>query len=53
MKKIIIIIIIIIIIKKTLPWSYVISDLNGEETVGTFNEEELPKTSKKNLGLKK
>ena len=38
---------------KTLPWPYVISDLNGEETVGTFNEEELPKTSKKNLGLKK
>ena len=28
-------------IKNTMPWEYVISDLNGEETVGSFYEKEL------------
>ena len=28
-------------IKNTVPWIYVISDLNGEETVGSFYEKEL------------
>ena len=28
-------------IKKTVPWKYVISDLNGEEIVGSFYEKEL------------
>ena len=32
-------------IKKTVPWTYVISDLNGEENVGTFYEKEMQKTS--------
>ena len=32
-------------IKKTVPWTYVISDLNGEEIVGTFYEKELQKTN--------
>ena len=27
-------------IKNTLPWTYVISDLNGEEIVGSFYEKE-------------
>ena len=33
-------------IKNTVPWTYVISDINGEETVGTFYEKQLKKTSK-------
>ena len=39
--------------KNTVPWTYVISDLNGEEIVGSFYEKELQKTNKKNLELKK
>ena len=27
-------------IKNTVPWAYVINDLNGEEIIGTFNEKE-------------
>ena len=34
-------------IKNTVPWSYVISDLNGEEIVGSFYEKELQKTNQK------
>ena len=30
-------------VKKTIPWTYVIGDLNGEETVGTFYQKELQK----------
>ena len=30
-------------IKNTVPWPYVINDLNGEEIIGTFNEKELQK----------
>ena len=37
-------------VKNTVPWTYVISDLTGEEIVGTFCEKELQK--KKNLQLK-
>ena len=36
-------------IKNTVPWTYVISDLNGEEITGRFYEEELLKLVKKNL----
>ena len=32
-------------IKNTVPWTYVICDLNGEPIVGTFYEKELQKTS--------
>ena len=32
-------------IKNTVPWTYVISDLNGEEIVGSFYEKELQKTN--------
>ena len=32
-------------IKNTVPWTYVISDLNGEETAGSFYEKELQKTT--------
>ena len=31
-------------VKNTVPWTYVISDLKGEEIVGTFYEKELQKT---------
>ena len=40
-------------IKNTVPWTYVINDLNGEEIIGTFYEKELQKTNQKNLELKK
>ena len=30
-------------IKHTVPWTYVFSDLNGEETTGSFYEKELQK----------
>ena len=30
-------------IKSTVPWTYVINDLNGEEIIGTFYEKELQK----------
>ena len=32
-------------IKNTVPWNYVINDLNGEEIVQTFYEKELQKTN--------
>ena len=40
-------------VKNTVPWPYVISDLNGEEIVGTFYENELQKQIKNNLEQKK
>ena len=36
-------------IKNTVPWTYVINDLNGEDIIGTFYENELQKTDEKNL----
>ena len=37
-------------IKNTVPWTYVVSDLNDEEITGSFYEKELQKTLlKKNL----
>ena len=39
--------------KNTVPWKYVISDLKGEEIVGTFNENDVQKQTKKRLELKK
>ena len=32
-------------VKNTVPWTYIISDLNGEEITGTFYEKELQKTN--------
>ena len=32
-------------VKNTVPWTYVINDLNGEEITGTFYEKELQKTN--------
>ena len=40
-------------IKNTVPWTYVINDLNGEETIGSFYEKELQKTSQKECRIEK
>ena len=32
-------------VKNTVPWTYVINDLNGEEIIGTFYENELQRTN--------
>ena len=32
-------------VKNTVPWTYVINSLNGEEVIGTFYEKELQKTN--------
>ena len=38
---------------KFLPWTYVISDLNGEKIVGTFYEKELQKTNQEEFRIEK
>ena len=40
-------------VKNTVPWIYVINDLNGEEIIGTFHEKELQKTNQKEFGIEK
>ena len=40
-------------IKKTVPWTYVINDLNGEKIIGTFYEKELQKTNQKEFRIEK
>ena len=40
-------------IKNTVPWTYVINDLNGEEIAGTFSENELQKTNQKEFRIEK
>ena len=40
-------------VKNTVPWTYVISDLKGEETVGTFYEQQLQKTNQKEFRVEK
>ena len=32
-------------VKSTMPWTYIISDFNGEEFFGTFYKKELQKTN--------
>ena len=34
-------------IKNTVPWTYVINDIDGEEIIGTFYGKELQKTNQK------
>ena len=36
-------------VKNTVPWTYVINDLNGEEIIGTFYAKELQKKNSKNI----
>ena len=40
-------------IKNTVPWTYVINDLNGEKIIGTFYEKELQKTNQKEFRIEK
>ena len=40
-------------IKNTIPWTYVISDLNGEKISGSFYEKELQKTRQEKFKIEK
>ena len=40
-------------IKNTVPWTYVINDLNGDEIIGTFYEEELQGTNQQEYSIEK
>ena len=40
-------------VKSTVPWTYVINDLNGEEIIGIFYEKELQKTNQKEFRIVK
>ena len=40
-------------IKNTVPWTYVISNLNGEEIAENFYEKELQKTNEKEFRIEK
>ena len=40
-------------VKNTVPWIYVINDLNGEEIIGIFYEKELQKTSQEEFRIEK
>ena len=40
-------------IKNTVPWTYIINDLNGEEIIESFYEKELQKTNQKEFRIKK
>ena len=39
-------------VKNTVPWTYVINDLNGEEIIGTFYEKELQKTNQEEFRIR-
>ena len=40
-------------VKNTIPWTYLISDLNGKQIVGSFDEKELQKTNQKEFRIEK
>ena len=40
-------------VKNTVPWTYIINYLNGEEIIGTFHEKELQKTNQKEFRTEK
>ena len=40
-------------IKNTVLWTYVINDLNGEEIVGTFYEQELQSTNPQEIRIER
>ena len=40
-------------VKNTVPWTYVINDLNGEEIIGSFYEKELQKANQKEFRIEK
>ena len=40
-------------VKNTVPWTYVINNLNGENIIGTFYENELQSTSQQDFRIEK
>ena len=40
-------------IKNTVPWTYIINDLNDKEIIGTFYEKELQGTMQNKFRIKK
>ena len=40
-------------IQNTVPWAYLLNDLNGEEIKGSFFEKELQKTDQKEFRIEK
>ena len=40
-------------VKNTVPWTYVINDLNGEKIIGTFYEKVLQKTNQQGFRIAK
>ena len=40
-------------VKNTVPWTYVMNDLNGEEIIGIFYEKELQKTNQQEFRIEK
>ena len=40
-------------VKNTIPWTYVINDLNDEEITGTFSEKELQRTNQEEFRMEK
>ena len=40
-------------VKNTVPWTYIINDLNGEEIIGTFYQKELQKTNQEEFRIEK
>ena len=40
-------------IKNTVPWTYIINDLNGKEIIGKFYEKELQNTNQKEFRIEK
>ena len=40
-------------VKNTVPWTYVINDLNGEEITGTFYQKELQKANQEEFRIEK
>ena len=39
--------------KNTVPWTYAVNDLDGEEIIGTFYEKELQKTNQQEFRIDK
>ena len=39
--------------KNTVPWTYIVNDLNDEETIGSFYEKEMQKTSQEEFRIEK
>ena len=40
-------------VKNTIPWTYVINDLNGEQIIETFCEKELRKSNSQAFRIEK